>query len=246
MNWQPSYICLAPLLALKKSRASTCTCLHIPLQNRMYIVLPVRWDSADRGQHKSCRHSTWAFLFQPSISPQNVSFFLSPATTPETSFFREFILPSVPQDTFQWLRTRQHLKHSYISSFLMEERGRKSHLQYCAFLLVLADPLCDTIDQIFYEEVVCPSLYQSNSTFRPLWGRMTSLSLAGEVKTRNCAWPPSSCVHPTCEGQTMGLAASHKRFVCNNCGAQTAPEIYTESMCCPGIWPIYFAGLSQL
>jgi len=40
----------------------------------------------------------------------------------------------------------------------MEEGGRRSHLLYCAFLLVPADPLCDLIDQIFYEKVLCSPL----------------------------------------------------------------------------------------
>lgn len=114
-------------------------------------------------------------------------------------------LSSVPQDTFQWLRNRQCLKHPCDSSFLMEERGRRSPLLYCAFLLVLADlviwltrfSIKKYYPLLFLVSVQLKLLTSLRQEDHPLpgWG--------GE--NQKCAWQPPSCVFsPHARGRPWG------------------------------------------
>lgn len=150
---------LDPLIALKKPKAGTHTCLHVPLQNRMDTLLPMAWGKTQKlqAQHMSLAIPPLHF------SPKCIRFLCHQLPLLKPPSLGSSSLSSIPQDTSQWLRTRQCLKHPCISSFLMEERGTRSHLLYCAFSLVLADPLCDPIDQILYEKQKISSfLYQFN------------------------------------------------------------------------------------
>lgn len=178
----------------------------------MDTLLPMAWGKTQKlqAQHMSLAIPPLHF------SPKCIRFLCHQLPLLKPPSLGSSSLSSIPQDTSQWLRTRQCLKHPCISSFLMEERGTRSHLLYCAFSLVLADPLCDPIDQILYESrkspLSCISSIKPSSLSGA--GRPSSLWL-GRWKVRNCAWQSASCA--SILRAERGASSLPQCFVCNNC-----------------------------
>lgn len=187
-----SHLALVYLLWLLKKQAKTGTSADVFLFNPAWALSPQQQGVVQilvkiqklQAQHIGLSISS---LYSPNV-------FVS---TPETSFLVIFKAHLSLQSLkmFLLLRSRQS-KTSFYLLHLMEERGRRSHLQQCLFTSPCWPTSCLS-GQVFSWHY--PLLLLHNEGFQSLWG-VSSLPVL-EVKSRNCF---CLSLHPLCSFHKQG------------------------------------------